>query len=58
MVEAPREVILGRNAARARRVPDDVIDKHLDQLAVAREHLYEEGFALIETVDVGGVAPT
>ncbi len=46
--DAPIDVLLERNARRARTVPDDVLRRHHDQMAAVIDDISIEGYALIE----------
>jgi len=55
VVSAPPEVCLERNAARERRVPDEVVHRHARELVQTMRSAPLEGFTRIDTVD--GAAP-
>jgi protein phosphatase len=53
--EVPLEVCLARNAARAgRRVPDEVVRRHVEELGIARAQLPSEGYVAIRVVGADG----
>jgi predicted kinase len=45
--DVPLAVLLARNAARDRVVPEDVVRRHNDEMAVALEDIQGEGYRLI-----------